>query len=50
MYTYNGNLFSFDIINGEFRMGSEDFSGRDGAGSSLFKAHNILGYCFWRKL
>jgi glyceraldehyde-3-phosphate dehydrogenase (ferredoxin) len=43
MHTYNGNLFSFDIVNGEFRIGSEDFSGRGGVGSSLFKGHNILG-------
>jgi len=43
IYTYNGSLFSFDVNNGEFKLGTEEFAGRGGGGSSLYKGHNILG-------
>jgi len=45
--TNMGAIFSQSVKNGKLLEGSEDWAGRGGPGSVLFRAHNILGVVYY---
>ena len=45
--TNMGAIFSQTVKNGKLLEGSEDWAGRGGVGSVLFRAHNILGIVYY---